>query len=114
MEETREGCHFGCLFGGQARWPNRVEIFIAVRLTGAQTKPRDFACCGQGISAWLRSQNDKSCFKIDSEDVILKRGLQSLSQRTFRTHIPSHLSGAAADPISSYCGGEWIEVGAQN
>ena len=87
MEETRAGCDSGCLFGGLARWPNRVEVFIGIRLTGAQTKPRDFACCGQGISAWLRNQHDKSRFKIDSEDVILKRELQSLNQCTFRSHV---------------------------
>lgn len=75
VEETRAGCDSACLSGGLARWPNRVEVFIGIRLTGAQTKPRDFACCGQGISAWLRKQNDKSRFKIDSEDVILKREL---------------------------------------
>lgn len=84
VEETRAGCDFGChFFGDLSCWPNRVEVFIGIGLTGAQTKPRDFACCGQGISAWLRNQNDKSCFKIDSEDVILKRELQSLNSRTF-------------------------------
>lgn len=51
VEKTREGCDLGCLFGGLARWPNRVKIFIGIRLTGVETKPRHSACCGQGISA---------------------------------------------------------------
>ena len=52
VDEMGEGDDFWPpLFGTLALWPDRAGILIGIRLTGAQTKHRDFTGHGQGLSA---------------------------------------------------------------
>lgn len=69
------------LFGTLALWPDRAGILIGIRLTGAQTKHRDFTR-REGLSAChsnTGAEKEKSHFKTESESGTCRREPQRSS-----------------------------------